>query len=186
MKIYRSIPIEILVDKIEKSDNEGLRQFIGETHYDEMYWKYIRDRNPDEALFHGELSVKFSKGLEANKCNNLGYLYLWAGDLNKSRELLEVAIGKSNSDEGKALANYNMGILEAKSGQYDKALKKINLCIEMTENMEKERRIEACLFVAEMMNAELVFRENRDRPDLLEVAKESKRILQGLENRSDS
>lgn len=175
------VPVEVLAQKIERTDNERLRNFLALYHSRKMAEEYVEKSNVQEALFHANLSQRYNSNPDPSVSNNLGYLYMSVGDLDKARNLLEKAVGSYKEPHESALPNYNLGILEAKCGNFKNALEKIKLCIEQTENYSKEtwRRKCACLFIPKAINGKLKLEEIKE-PDLLEVAREAKNNLELL------
>jgi hypothetical protein len=181
-KELQVVPVEVLAQKIENTDNEKFRHTVAINHALRMSTHYVEEANVNEALFHANLSYRYNPAPEEHfACNNLGYLFMAVGDLDRARDLLERAVGICDNPERCALSNYNLGVLEAKKGDFPSALNKIELCIEQAKNIEKQKREEACLFLPKIVNEKLEFEEVKD-PDILEVACEAKNTLQFLLN----
>jgi tetratricopeptide (TPR) repeat protein len=180
-KELRVVSVEVLAQKIESTDNEKFRDTVAMNHALRMSTQYVEEANVNEALLHAKLSYRYNPAPEGGISNNLGYLFMAVGELDKARELLERAVDICDEPEECALSNYNLGILEAKEGDFPSALFKIELSIEQAKNVEKQEREMACLFVPRIVNAELEFEEVKN-PDILEVACEAKNTLQLLLN----
>lgn len=181
-KELRVVPVEVLARKIEITGNEKFRNNIARDHALRMAMGYIEKVNINEVLFHANLSYTYNptpKDYFTN--NNLGYLFMAVGDLDKAGDLLQRAVDICDGPRECALCNYNLGILEAKKGDFPSALAKIELCIEQAKNVEKQEREMGCLFVPRIVNAKLEFEEVTN-PDILEVACEAEKTLQFLLN----
>jgi len=178
------IPIEEIVQKIEKTANEKLRNSLARYHHYEMTEEYIEKSNTEEALFHANLSYRYNSNPKPYISNNLGYLFMSVGDWDKARCLLEKAIKdyKEPHELELALHNYNLGILEAKCGNFNEALAKINFCIDELRDVGKKERECGCLFIPRIENGELKYEEVRKQPDLLEIAVGAKNNLEKFLN----
>lgn len=171
-------PFEILAQKVEKTANEKLRVEFSVHHASQMVNEYIEKR-VEEALFHANLSYEYNSDPAPRESNNLGYLFLSRGDWEKAGSLLERAIAGYKEPKEKALPAYNLGVLDAKCGNFENALAKFKLCIEQIENVHKEERLAGCLFIPKVVNEELRF-EEVEKPDLLEAAREAKNNVESL------
>jgi tetratricopeptide (TPR) repeat protein len=181
-KELRVVPVEVLAQKIKITGNERFRDMVAVGHVVKMSTEYAREANINEALFHANLSYRYNPAPEEHvMSNNLGYLFMAVGDLDKARELMERALDICGEPEECALSNYNLGVLEAKGGDFPSALSKIELCIEQAKSVEKQKREMDCLFVIRIVNAKLEFEEVKN-PDILEVACETENTLRFLLN----
>lgn len=181
-KDLRVVPIEVLAQKVKATDNQKFRDFIANSHALRMTAEYTTEANVNEALFHANLSYRYNPAPEEHvMSNNLGYLFMAVGDLDRARELLERAVDICDGPEECALSNYNLGVLEAKRGDFPSAFAKIQLSIEQAKKLEEQKREMACLFVPRIVNAKLEFEEVK-HPDILEVAREAKNTLESLLN----
>jgi len=179
-KELRVVPVEVLAHKIEITGNEKFRNMAAIHHVVRMTTEYAREANVNEAVFHANLSYRYNPAPENHvMSNNLGYLFMAVGGLDKARELLERAVDICDGPEECALSNYNLGVLEAKRGDFPSSLAKIELCIEQAKNIEKQKREIDCLFVLRIVNAKLEFQEVKN-PDILEVACKAKNILKSF------
>ena len=170
----------MLAQKIESTANEKFREMVATRHWVRMGEEYVEKRNIDEALFHASLSYRYNPNPEELVIgNNLGYLFMAVGELGKARHLLERAVDICVEPQDCALCNYNLGVLEAKSGDLKSALVKIELSIEQAKNLNEQKREISCLFIPRAVNEEIKF-EEIEKPDLLEVAREAQKILQSL------
>jgi len=173
------VPMEVLAQMVEHSDNEVLRKLIADRHANQMAVEYIENYNVERALLHANLACRYYQDIEGFGCNNIGYLFMAQGDLDKAKTLLERAVFCYEGSPG--LPNYNLGILEAKAGNLNNALEKINLCIKQSDVLPKAMRICGCLIVPKIVDKKLNFNEIRDA-DLLEVAIEAKNNIESLLN----
>lgn len=172
--------VEMLARRVETTSNERFRDDIAERHAWRMDIEYVMEVNINEALLHANLSYRYNPTPEEYSIsNNLGYVFMAVGDLDKAGDLLERAVDICDGPEECALPNYNLGVLEAKKGDFPSALAKIELSIEQAKNVEKQEREVACLFALRIVNAKLEFEEVKD-PDILEVACEAENTLKFL------
>ena len=176
------ISIEEIAQKIEKTANEKLRNSLAYFHSFRMIEEYTEKSNTEAALFHATLSYRYNSNLESDISNNFGYLFMSVGDWEKARCLLKKAMKDNKEPFELALSNYNLGILEAKCGNFNEALAKINLCIDGLGDVSKEKRECACLFIPRIENRELKYEEVREQPDLLEIAVGAKKNLENFLN----
>jgi tetratricopeptide (TPR) repeat protein len=181
-KELRVVPIEVLAHKIEITANEKFRDSIAINHAVIMSTEYAGEANTSEALLHANLSYRYNPAPKAYfVSNNLGYLFMAVGDLDKAQKLLERGIDLCHEPQECALSNYNLGVLEAKRGDFPSALSRIELSIEQATNVEKEKRRVDCLFVLKIVNAKLEFEEVKGL-DVVEVACESRNTVRFLLN----
>jgi tetratricopeptide (TPR) repeat protein len=181
-KELRVVPVEVLAHKIEITSNEKFRDTVAIRHAIRVGTEYIVGANVDEALLHANLSYRYNPApKEYFVSNNLGYLFMAVGELDKAKELMERAVDLCDEPQWCALSNYNLGVLEAKRGDFPSALSKIELSIEKAKNVEKQKRKMDCLFVLRIVNAKLEFEEVKN-PDILEVACETENTLRFLLN----
>ncbi len=168
------IPYERLIKKVENTGNESLKHFIIDQHTMRMTQEYTEKRNCKEAIFHAQLVYKYNNDNNLSPVinNNLGYLFMSEGNLDKARDLFQKAINEYREAEQLSLPNYNLGILEAKCGNFDKALSQINLCIEQIGNIEKEKRVMLCLFIPKVIDSELKFEELKEEIEVNDKASE--------------
>lgn len=175
-------PIELLAHKVENTANEKLKNELFNFHIINLVYEYLNKSNSEEALFHANLAAKYSSAPSPSLGNNLGYFFMAVGDLDKARKFLELAINSSTEAHRSALINYNIGILEAKCSNFNKALTKIDLCIEQIKDASLIKRFCECLFIPRVAGGTVVFDEIKQRPDLLETAIEAKKNLEILQH----
>lgn len=182
------IPTEVLIQTIEGTANENLRNILAERHEMRMRSFYVEKNDIGGALFHAILSYRYNVKPTPETSNNIGYLFMAVENFINARTLLERAFnGHSDKDSFNfALTAYNLGTLEAKNGNYKEALTNINICIEKAEKFDKQMRHCGCLFMPKLNNGTLQFEEVRENPDLLEVAREAKNALESYMTVSNS
>ena len=176
------ISIEEIAQKIEKTANEKLRNSLAYFHSFKMLEEYVDNSNAEEALFHATLSYRYNSNLGPDTSNNLGYLFMIVGDWEKARYLLKKATNDNKEPFELCLSNYNLGILEAKCGNFKEALAKINFCIDELRDVNKEERECGCLLIPRIENGKLKYEEVRKKPDLLEIAVGAKNNLEKFLN----
>ena len=91
------VQINDLAKKALGSKNERLKKELAEFHMMKMYDFYTAMKDKNNALIHGELSFLFDQvPADTQSSNNLGYLFLPKGNLQKARALFENALTKTN------------------------------------------------------------------------------------------
>ncbi len=177
-------PIEQLFALVQKAGNERIKIAVADMHESEMNSQYLDASNPREALYHGERSYSLHKN--QRMANNLGYLYLITEQLDKA--FLTLREARNGEDKFlHSMAMYNLGIVEAKQGNFVQAQEYITACVADAETLAENARLCACLIIpnAVLDAHELRFDEVRD-PDLLEAAKEARDAINSiLEVRSE-
>lgn len=176
----RVIPLEVLSHKVESTENEIARKRIALRHFREMLTEYTISSDTEAALIHGKLLLKYNPNpTESLICNNVGYLFMAVKELPTAKVLLERAVALSSEAGNRALALYNLGILEAMGGDFEKALVEIEQSILEAKKLDRQKRRMACLFIPNKVNDEIRFDELKD-PDLLETAEIAKTALDSL------
>ena len=137
------VPLETLLQKLGKSGNKSLREEIAGQHHLKMVDAYQREESLEEAAFHGELSFRLAPKWAT--LNNLGYLYLASGKLELARQWLTRSLELCESDSDKALPAYNLGIIEAKDQNYERALEKFETAMRFVKDAARRDRKMACL-----------------------------------------
>jgi len=176
------VSIEILADQIEHTENENFRNYIANTHNKKMVDEYTLEKNTEEAAFHADLSYRYNPNPKYWCSNNLGYVFMSTGHLDKARELFGKSISTTSEDSSPtypALPYYNLGILEAKCGNIKNAFKNVELCLKKMETVEIKDGECACLFIPETINGELKFKEI-NRPDILISAQKAKKQFENF------
>ncbi|MDF5739194.1 MULTISPECIES: hypothetical protein [unclassified Nostoc] len=171
------IPVEILTNKIQELYDEKYKNILTSYHVRKVFIEYLHKNNSKEALFNCELAYYYSSS-DIHIQINLSYLFLVNDNVDKAKNLLQTALQNGILDsELLALANYNMGIAEIKSSNVIASLEQINLCIEISQNLECSDRICLCLLIPKINNGQIIFAEVREK-DLLEVACEARTNLE--------
>ena len=180
IKSLTVIPVKTLARKVAGSKNERLKRTIALNHELKMYTKYVVEHDIAEATQHADLLYRYNDAPEGpSLSNNLGYLFMAIGQLDKARSLFLRAIETCESSATLALSNYNLGILEAKRNNIPEAVSKVKASIELSENLDKQGRQVSCLFIPHVNGPKLEFEEILN-PDILEVAKRTKETLESL------
>lgn len=161
------VPVKILTEKIETSENAEVRRDLSSWHCFGMFEAYLKQHDVEEAIFHGELTYKHNP--RPQNSNNFGYLLMVSGNLAKARELLEKAVSDYEQPIDQALPIYNLGVVEAKEGDLSKALEKFELTMDKIKTAEKRERMCACLILPKIAEEKLIFEEVIE-PDLVETA----------------
>ncbi len=182
------IQIDNIVSGIDTITSQNLKSSIAEVHINEMVECYTQIQDLDGAKYHGELALKFQPEPEdTSNANNLGYLFMAIGELEKAKSLFEMADRKSTdlNDElpllfpiglsyllgnTDALIKYNLAIVHSKLGDFKKGIELLENVLEKTKGSKHNQC--ACLFIPEIVNDQLIFHEILE-PDLQETSKTS-------------
>jgi tetratricopeptide (TPR) repeat protein len=177
MKEIPTIPLEIVFDKIMNSSNDRLKNSVTSLVELEMVYDYLGKPTTEGAYSYGNLLYKHSNGLTPEGCNNVGYLFMNSGQFYEAEELFNKAIAGYTIPSSSALPNYNLGILNAKKDEYGQALNKIDLCIKLLESPDSGKQDCACLVAPKVIDGQLLFEEDKERPDLLVVARKARETI---------
>lgn len=176
------IPLNLLKEIIKKSPDK-FREKIAKRHTNKMFIEYVKEpRNKDEALFHAELAYFYNSDCDDYTCNNIGYLYLVAEELEKSQILLNKAITISKDDILLALANYNMGIVELKKNNLESAERLFKKAKKLANSIEEKERYVAVLLIPKVKKSGLVY-EEKIYPNMLDASEKSILVIKKLKNR---
>ncbi len=172
-------PIETLAQKILASKNDSLKKEMFDIHMSKMSEFYIEENDPDSALFHGKLALMYKELPDKEvDANNLGYLFMASNEFEIAQRLFEFAIGAKNNIPITALAKYNLGILNARMQNFDKATLLLKEAKADAQKMDLGDQWCACLYIAETANSLLEFKEVQN-PNLVEATDKSLLSLEG-------
>jgi len=172
--------VEEFREIIEKADNYEIGEFLVINHMLAAHNYYMNENDVEEALFHVNYASVFTKHVEDNIANNFGYICMTAGEFEKAQSLFETAIKTSDSDFLSALATYNLGVLKVKCNDQNNALILFDKSISLASKEGKYSRTCDCLWIPRLSEGKLIFEEDRDGPDLLEIAHEAKENIKKL------
>lgn len=176
------IPLNLLKEIIKKSPDK-FREKIAKRHKNEMFSEYFKEpRNIDEALFHADLAYFYNPDCTDFTCNNIGYLYLVAGELEKSQILLSKAIAISEDDGLFTLANYNMGILELKRNNLEQAERLLKKSKKLANSIEEKERYVDVLLLPKIKKSVLIY-EEKEYPNMLDASEKSISVIKKLKNK---
>lgn len=176
------IPLNLMKEIIEKSPDK-FREKIAKRHTNEMFTEYIKEpRNKNEALFHANLAYFYNSNCDEYTCNNIGYLYLVAEELEKSQVLLNKAITISKDDSLLTLANYNMGILELKRNNVEQAERLFKKSEKLANSIEEKERYVEVLLIPKIKKSELIY-EEKEYPNMLDASEKSISVIKKLKDR---
>lgn len=182
------IPIDNIVSKVVSIASQKLKSRIAAIHVSAMYECYTEIKDLSGAKYNAELAIQLEPEPEdVQDANNLGYLFMSLGVLDKAKLLFEIAQKRlTSTPEGlplfppsdisdfwggtDALVYYNLGIIWAMQNNFEKAIDFMQISIEMSQKREDQGC--ACLFVPEKNNNTLEFHEVL-QPNLLNTAKSS-------------
>jgi len=169
------ISTDILFRKIKTTENSLARRIAVDFHLFQMFEEYLNRKDSEEAFFYAKLASELCDDISPGDCNNMGYVFMNKGELTGARELFEKSISKYAEEQEKALPYYNLGILEGKLGNPKQSLEKITLSLRALNNKNYEC---GCLFIPKIKGKKLIFEEVREKPNLLEIANEAKRVIE--------
>lgn len=176
------IPLNLLKEIIKKSPDK-FREKIAKRHTNKMFIEYIKEpRNKDEALFHADLAYFYNSDCDDYTCNNIGYVYLVAEELEKSQILLNKAITISKDDSLLTLANYNMGIVELKKDNLELAERLFKKSKKLANSIEEKERYVAVLLIPKVKKSGLVYEEKK-YPNMLDASEKSISVIKKLKDR---
>lgn len=155
-------PLKELAQKISKISNRMLIETLNEYHMSNLVYKYLQNSNDPEIEYHSEMSFILQENNWRN-LNNVGYINLVKGNLEKAKELFEKALNFIDYDEDKFLTKYNLSITYLKIGKYELALKTLK---EIEEKNKEKNLSYSCLIIPQYKNGEIVYKENRTSPIL--------------------
>ena len=93
---------------------------------------------------------------------------------------MEKAVAISEKRSTSCLATYNLGILEARSGNLKKAVERVCSSVEEAKLLKIGERKCACLFVPRVYAGELKFEEDKEMPDLLKTTERALEVLESI------
>ncbi len=114
-----AVPPDVLARHLDETVNLALRRDLADWHGGEMSDAHLSSESTDDPSFHAPFAARFGSPETAN---NAGYLYLVTNQHEKARIALNKALEDGN-DETRALASYNLGIIEAQAGNKEKAVR---------------------------------------------------------------
>jgi len=175
LPVYR---VESIVSMIEQRGSDKLRTELAGTHASTAMHYYVDHDDRKQARFHADLSYRYGADVWPSLLNNLGYIFLEGGDREKARNVLARAQrAAEGSEEQEALVEYNLGILEAQSGNLALALTHLETSIAKCESLDEEERRMFRLIVGNHDGTRLRFAEVNE-PDLLVAARQTKRAIE--------
>jgi len=176
------IPLNSLKEIIKKSSDK-FKEKIAKRHTNKMFTEYIKEpRNKDEALFHADLAYFYNSDCDDYTCNNIGYLYLVAEELEKSQVLLNKAITISKDDSLLTLANYNMGILELKRNNLEQAERLFKKSEKLANSIEEKERYVEVLLIPKIKKSKLIY-EEKEYPNMLDASEKSISVIKKLKEK---
>ncbi|MDP2857210.1 MAG: hypothetical protein Q8P50_04435 [Bacillota bacterium] len=173
------ITLDQLATSVEKTENSRARTLVADGHVDQAVECYVGKRNTKMAILHGELAVRYGSphGFE----NNLGYLYMVAGDFPKARGMFEKAMRDKDAGKGDPPSpgptQYNLGILEAQEKHFPEALAQLTLAVKHAKSTSELDRKCLCLVVPKEQHDGLSFEEVMN-PDLLTTSDAALSVIQ--------
>jgi hypothetical protein len=184
------VPLDVIADHALLSSNQKFKTNLFRIHANKMLNYYSQEeRDIEEVKYHLNLAFQLCPEPEdMQTANNLGYIFMSLGELEKAKSMFELARTRKKTFSFEAppffvenyfddlwsamfkLVNYNLGIVYAMKGDYDKAKEFISILQIEPENLESHKC--SCLFVPQIIDNKLEFVEVFD-PDLMVEAKAS-------------
>lgn len=166
-------PVDVLVEKVERTGNEKVKEMIAEDHYEEMVQAYLQGHDTEKACLQADLFCRFAPSPDPKQCNNVGYVFLVAGAIDKARKFLEQSAAKADDDYIASLAFYNLGVLETKEGNYREALEAYSKSIVGARKQSPSSRTCQCLIAVTISDHNLCFAEENGEVDVLRLARQA-------------
>lgn len=177
----RVAPPEMLAEKVLRTENRRVRQEIVSEHAQRMVTAYLNEKDVQEAYFHAGMCETYEPLLESSSAlNNLGYILMAKGDLLKARTLLNKALSSAKDKRERALALYNLGILDTREDLIPQGRARLHEVVKQIEEEMAQNRMVGCLFVVVRREGQLSF-EERFSPDILQAARESLMVLMSIQ-----
>jgi hypothetical protein len=170
-------PLEVLARKVEQSANQRVRAWISDEHIGHMIDCYLERRDGAAALLHAELVLRYGGDLSWDKCNNVGYVLLANGQIDRAKALLNRAKASATSEIKSALPRYNLAICEIHQLNTLEAKTIVEGVLDTLTHTSKEDRQHACLFVARVSAGALLCEEEQGSPDIVECATKTLQAL---------
>jgi len=179
------VPINVLQRKLMQSDNSKIREEILAGHAHKTFRAYLNQKNREEALFYADIAYSINPELDVASANNYGYLYLALNNLERAKKLLQKALKGDEKPEDKPITNYNLGVLEAKAGNFESALAQFKLVNDYLMDHPRGERVE-CLLLPEVTenSSEINFQEIWD-PDLRETVQSAISAIEQFRKRNN-
>jgi len=168
-------PYEALRERLRRSENQTLRNAVALRHVEELAVEYADNGNKLEAEFHAEcVEVLNYRPSDPTDLNNIGYLSLALGKLDSARAYIERGLEEATVASIKLLLIYNLGMVEAVSGNVDAALEHFETCMKLGNHVSKREREVRCLMLPiKQSDGPIAFEEIMSSPDVLAFAAEA-------------
>lgn len=173
-------PVDALVEKVERTGNEKVKEMIARDHYDEMVQAYLELHDTEKACFQADLFCRFAPSPDPKQCNNVGYIFLVAGAIDKARTYIEQSAATADGDYIASLAFYNLGVVESKEGNYPEALDAFSKSIEAARKQSPSARTCQCLIAITVAGNSLCFTEENGEVDVLRLAHQAQESVSSL------
>jgi tetratricopeptide (TPR) repeat protein len=167
-------------DQIEALDDIRIRQYLAWEHSRLMADCYLEGGDIEGAIFNARLAHRYDPE-EWSHANNLGYVLLASDDLDEAQGALEMAELLCTDVMDKALPTYNLGVVHAKRGDTQRALRHFRMVIDQVADADPGHRQMSRLIIPVIIaeGRGTAFEELED-PDLLETAQEAAVALERI------
>ena len=166
----------VLAKKLRASGNEGARDELVEWHESKMFEAYVAQKRIEVALFHAEMILKLKSKPEASTCNNIGYVFLAAGEVEIASRLLAEAAESATEPLYPTLCRYNLAVAQVLIGDCCGASETLTDCLRFAEQLPPENSKVRCVFRLAWENGAFKTTEVND-PDLRGEVEHAVRVL---------
>ena len=186
------LPADVITSIFLSVPNQRLKASLSLYHISNMFNFYISRKDKEMAKYHGSLAYEYlPEPEEISTANNLGYLFMSLGELDKAEKLFKIGLTRKLDVESRLpysfesdaeeilfqyldLVRYNLGIVFAMQNKIAEAKEYITKSIEESK-LQVDHEC-SCLFVLELSDNKLGF-VGLIEPELRETAKKSLEIL---------
>ncbi len=177
---------ESVVKGLNKSSNRNLRQDIGESHATAVITNYLRNpRNIDLAKIHASFFGDLEIESDSMTLNNVGYLWLVAGELLKAEKYLTLAAAHPATSGAEALPHYNLGILSLKKHNLVKSAESFRASILASKNHPLKDYEEVTILIPKFRRSSMTMDE-ADNVNLLSCAEEALKLVKEVQMKANS
>jgi len=136
--------------------DETFRIALSEQHSTRMKGAYFDD-DMEEARMHAAVVLAFQPAVRGKEANNIGYLFLACGDLEKAAAYLQTAEDTADAVHA-ALARYNLATIHLKQGRLEMARELLLTLTTVEPGADFEL---LCVFVPHVVEGRLEIQEDR-------------------------
>lgn len=168
-----------LIDSVTSSGNVALKSLLSMKHAGRMADHYLHGKRLARAVQHAELSQAYGFDLQPESLNNIGYVYMAAGDFARAREAFSNAAEAYGGNPAAALPLYNHGVASLMLGDNEVARRFLTLASAAGAQRDAAENTCACLFTPVLENGTLSLSEQQ-QPDLVECSARALALIDEL------